>query len=297
VPQLIVLFVLVGSAGPKFDTTVKSIGDTATVNANRLSFLSLCLAVPVSWAAAASDFYVYYPESTTKWKIFLMTFSGIFLAYCVVNMLGVGLATGIANTPSWAAAIDVSSGALILAGYDGLGGFGKFCGVILAMGVIANNIPGTYSAALGFQMLGRYPFRVPRWLWTCIVVLIYFVCAIAGRDHLFSIFENFLALMGYWITTFISIVLEEHLWFRRKSGFDWSAWNDPSRLPLGYAALTAFLIGWAGCIIGMYQIWYEGPIAKIAGGYGADLGIWIGCGFSLITYPPLRMLELKFVGR
>lgn len=225
-----------------------------------------------------------------------MTLTGLFLSFTIVNLLGVGLASGISKDAEWSAAYDISSGALILAGYDGLAGFGKFCGVIVALGVIANNIPGTYSAALGFQMLGRYPKAVPRYWWTIVVVAIYFVCAIIGRDHLFTIFQNFLALMGYWVTVFVSIVFEEHL-FKWKSGFDWSAWEDPKRLPVGYAALTAFLVGWAGCIISMYQVYYVGPIAALVGDAGADLGIWVGCGFALVTYPPLRLLELKLVGR
>jgi len=250
----------------------------------------------VSWAAAASDFYVYYPEATPKWKTFLMTLIGLALSYSMVNVLGVGLASGIGNYESWNTAYNTSTGALIVAGYDGLAGFGKFCSVIVALGVIANNIPGTYSAALSFQMLGRYPKAVPRYCWACIVVACYLICAIAGRDHLFQIFQNFLALMGYWVTIFITIVLEEHL-FKWNTGFDWSAWEDPTRLPTGYAALTAFLSGWIGCILSMYQVYYIGPIAKLVGESGADLGIWVGCGFALVVYPPLRMVELSFLKR
>ena len=297
IPQLIVLLVLVGTASPKFDTTTQSTGDSATINANRLTYFSLCLSAPVSWAAAASDYYVYYPETTAKWKTFTMTLTGLFLSFAFVYIIGVGLGTGVANNQDWSDAYAISSGALILAGYNGVGNFGKFCGVVVALGVIANNIPGTYSAALGFQMLGRYLKMMPRWFWTCIVVLIYFVCALAGRENLFTIFQNFLALMGYWVTTFISVVIEEHLIFRRKSGFDWTAWEDQKRLPVGFAALTAFLIGWAGAIISMYQVYYTGPLAAAVGPTPGDLGIWVGCGFTLITYPPLRFLELKFIGR
>lgn len=296
-PQLIVLFILVGSAGPNFDTSIKSAGDSASINANRLSFFSLSLSVPASWAAASSDYYVYYPESTKTWKIFLMTLLGSTLSFSFVNLLGVGLASGIATTPAWSTAYDTSSGALILAGFGGLEGFGKFCGVIVALGVIANNIPGTYSAALGFQVLGRYGKVVPRYVWVCVVVAIYFVCAIAGRDNLFDIFENFLALMGYWLTIFVCIVLEEHLIFRRGVGFNWTAWEDRKRLPVGIAALVAFLVGWAGAVVGMNQHWYVGPLAKMVGDAGSDLGIWIGSGFALIVFPPLRVLELKKYGR
>jgi purine-cytosine permease-like protein len=299
-PQIIVLFVLVGSAGPQFDTTSPSVGDKETIAADRLSFFSLCLSAAVAWAGCGSDFYVYYPETTKKWKSFTFTLIGLTLSFSFTYLLGVGLATGIAKNQDWADAYEVSAGALVLQGFSGLGGFGKFCGVIVALGAIANNVPGTYSAALNVQMLGRYAVAVPRWVWSTVIVIIYFVCAVAGRNHLFEIFENFLALMGYWMTIFISIALEEHFIFRNGTnglGFDWLAWNDKSKLPHGFAALTAFLIGWAGSIVSMDQVYYVGPIAQMVGAYGSDLGIWVGCAFALVVFPPLRWLEIKKIGR
>ncbi|KAI4189693.1 MAG: hypothetical protein L6R41_001302 [Letrouitia leprolyta] len=297
IPQLIVLFILVGSAGPSFNASLQSIGDPSAVTAGRLSFFSLQLSVPVSWAAASSDFYVYYPETTKPWKCFAMTLTGLTLSFVFVNLIGIGLGSGVATNTVWSEANDISAGALIVAGFDGLKGFGGFCGVIVALGVISNNIPGTYASALGCQVLGRYGKMVPRYLWVCVIVLVYFICAIAGREHLYTIFQNFLALMGYWVMIFVSIVLEEHVIFRRGIGFDWTAWEDKARLPLGIAALTAFLTGWAGAIIGMAQTWYIGHVAEKVGGIGADIGTWLGIAFTLVLFPPLRYLELKKFGR
>lgn len=294
---MIVLLILVGVASPHFDTTTASVGNTATINANRLSFFCLSLSVPISWLAAASDFYVYYPETMTRWKIFMMTFAGLTLSFVFVNLIGIGLGTGIATNKSWSDASSISTGALILAGYGSLGGFGRFCGVVIALGVIANNIPGTYASSLGVQVLGRYGKAVPRYCWACVIVIIYFICAIAGRNNLFDIFSNFLALMGYWLMIFVSIVLEEHLIFRRGIGFDWTAWEDKKRLPVGIAALAAFLIGWIGAVMGMNQKWYVGPIARMVGDNGADLGEWLGAAFALLVFPPLRYVELKKFGR
>lgn len=104
--------------------------------------------------------------------------------------------------------------------------------------------------------------------------------------------------MGYWGIVFVSIVLEEHLIFRRNLGFDWTRWEDQKYLPLGLAALVAFLMGWVGAIIGMDQVWYVGPVAKLVGaGTGADIGLWLGAAFTLIVFPPLRYLEKKRFGR
>ncbi|KAE8392920.1 hypothetical protein ETB97_006144 [Aspergillus alliaceus] len=296
-PQLVAIFVLVGSAGSKFDTSITSKGDSQTIAGNRLSFLSLCLSSAVAWAPAGADYYVYYPPSTRKWTTFLMTLIGIGFALVFANLVGVGLASGTVSNKSWETAYGTSSGALILAGYEGLGGFGKFLGVIISLGLIANNIPGTYSATLGFQIMGRHLARLPRWLLSCIGVIIYTVCALAGRNHLYDIFENFLALMGYWVTIYLVIALEEQFIFRRTRGFDWEAWADRAKLPLGLAALAAFLIGWAGAIVCMDQIWYVGPIAKMVGEDGSDLGIWVGVSWAMIAFPPLRWLELKRFNR
>lgn len=110
-----------------------------------------------------------------------------------------------------------------------------------------------------------------------------------------ELFGNFLALMGYWMTIMIFIVLMEHLIFRGRQGYDWARWEDKGYLPVGLAALTAFLCGWAGAILGMYQVWYVGPLAEKAG--LCDMGVWLGTGFAIVSYLPLRWLELKKLGR
>ncbi|KAF7375764.1 Permease for cytosine/purines, uracil, thiamine, allantoin-domain-containing protein [Mycena sanguinolenta] len=297
IPQVLILFILIGSAAPSFDTSVQSTGSPSLIAANRLSFFSLCIYIPNSWGAAASDFYVYYPEKTSKLKIFSMTLTGLWLSFTLVYLLGIGFATGITSNAAWSDAYNTSIGALIVSGYAPLHSFGKFCAVIVALGVISNLIPGIYSAALGCQVLGRYGKAVPRWVWSCVLIIIVLVIALAGRQHLLAIIQNFVALMGYWIEFVVFIVLVEHLWFRRRKGFefDWSKWEDKEYLPIGIAALVAFLIGWVGAILGMFQVWYTGPIAAISG--PADVGMWVGTAFTIIVYVPLRWAELEYFGR
>ncbi|OAQ93851.1 nucleoside transporter [Purpureocillium lilacinum] len=295
-PQVLALFVLIGVAGPYFDASSQSKATGALLAAQRLSFFNICLYVPNSWAAAASDFYVYYPERTSRRKIFLLTLVGLWTAFCLVYLIAIGLGTGVANLPAWSDANAISSGALIVAGYEPLRGFGRVCSVIVALGVIANSIPSTYSAALGCQTLGRYGKAVPRWVWSTLLILVEFVLAVAGREHLFLIFQNFLALMGYWVMIMIVIVFEEHMLFRRgKFAFDWSRWEDRSYLPVGWAAFAAFLIGWAGAILGMSQAWYVGPLAQLAS--TGDVGLWVAVGFTLVTFAPLRLIERRLIGR
>ncbi|KAF2840893.1 purine-cytosine permease FCY21 [Patellaria atrata CBS 101060] len=298
-PQLVVLSILAGVAGPKFDVSSTSEGDPRTVIGNRISFFSLSLAAAITYGGGAADYLVYYPERTPRWKIFGITMIGLSFSFTFAFMLGIGLASGTHTDETFHSAYNVSQGALIVEGYRPLGSFGSFCSVVVALGLIANLVPPTYSSGIDFQILGRYLERVPRVVWNTIGVVIYTVCALAGRDHLAAIFTNFLALMGYWVSIWIAITLEEHLLFRRNNerAWRWDIWNRSEQLPLGIAAIVAFLVGWVGAILCMAQVWYIGPVAALVGEYGADMGNYVGFAWAAITFPPLRWWELKRFGR
>lgn len=299
VPQAIVYLILAGCAGPKFNTTIQSTGTPSTIAGNRLSFFSVCLSAAITYAPGAADFLVYCsPHRVRSWQVFLATLTGLSLSFSFTFLLGVGLSSGISNDPAWAAA-GAGSGALVVAGFDNLGTFGKFCAVVAALGLVANIVPPTYVSGINFQILGRYPALVPRFVWNTCGVIVYAACALAGRDHLATIFTNFLALMGYWVAIWIAITLEEQLIFRRNRipHYVWEEWNKPGKLPLGVAALTAFLVGWVGAILCMTQVYYVGPIAKLVGDYGADMGNYVGFAWAALVYPPLRWWELRRFGR
>ena len=265
---MIALFALVSSAAKDFDTSAVSVGPAGAITAHRCSFFALQFATVMGFTAVGADFYVYYPTTTPKWITFSTTWSGIWLGLIICNIIGVGIATGVTNNTVWNEAYGISSGALLLACYDGLGGFRSFCLVILALSAVTNNAPCSYSAALTFQCLGRYAKAIPRWILCVLITIIELVCSVAGRDHLFNIFINFLPIMSYWICPWITIAVEEHLLFHvfRGVSFDWTVWEDKKKLPIGAAALFAWLVGWAGAIIGMNQFWYQGPVSLTIGG-------------------------------
>ena len=189
----------------------------------------------------------------------------------------------------------------------------------------SNNIPSTYSTALSIQALGRPFAAVPRFLWVIIVFVVYTVAGVAGREHFSTLLTNLVSILSYWISIFIVIVAEEHFIFRRKGGrlggYNLEDWDNPSkyvslvlrgcrcdsvsssyaldspiftrRLPIGIASMLACCFGITGAVIGMSQIWYIGPIAKMAGGtYGADLGFEVHTEFLDITAPkPVRITD------
>lgn len=245
---------MVGSAGPHFDLTFQTPMSTENAIAKRITFFSLGLSIALAWAPLAADYFVYYPPQVKSSRTFLVTVFGATLGMSIVLLMGVGLGTVIASSPQYASQYGNSPGGVLMTAYDGLGGFGKFCAVINVLALVANNTPGAYSMGMNLQMVGGVFGKVPRPVFTTLATLIYGACAMGGRNRLYEIFKSFLPLIGYWVMIFVVIVLEEDILIRRNKGYDWSHWNCRDKLPLGVAAGVAFLIGWAGAIVGMVSV-------------------------------------------
>lgn len=76
----------------------------------------------------------------------------------------------------------------------------------------------------------------------------------------------------------------------RFASYNVEDWNNPKRLPLGFAGVSAFLASVAIIVPCMSQAWYTGPIA--AKGTG-DIGLLTGFAVAVILYIPLRLIEKK----
>lgn len=250
-PQLLVICIMIGSAGPHFNFDSVTSGTPQQVNAKRITFFSLAFSIGLSWAPLAADYYVYYPSHIKSWRTFLVTVFGALQAMSIALLMGIGLGTVIASSAYYSDKYGRSPGGVLMTGYDSLGGFGKFCAVINVLSLVANNTPSAYSMGMNFQMLGGIFGKVPRPIFTTLATVIYAACAMGGRDSLYEVFKGFLPLIGYWVIMFVVIALEEGLIFRRTKGYDWDAWNCRARLPVGLAAGGSFLIGWIGAVIGM----------------------------------------------
>ena len=109
-------------------------------------------------------------------------------------------------------------------------------------------------------------------IWCTVSAIIYTVCAIVGQSHFLTVFQNFLALIGYWVIIWVVLTAEEHFIFRQKRGYDWEAYDSPKDLPVGAAALLSFLVGWIGAVLCMDQEYFVGPIAELIG-KGSDVSI------------------------
>jgi purine-cytosine permease-like protein len=200
------------------------------------------------------------------------------------------------NKPTWAAAAEEGENLGGLLGaplYGPMGGFGRFLLVILALSIVANNIPNMYSFALTFQAFGKFAQSIPRMFLVCIGTAIYIVLAILGADHFKSTFDTLLVILSYWLMIYSVILVAELFSFRE------GAVQTGSKLPTGYAALGATAVGAAGVVLGMAQTWYVGVVGIKIGGppYGGDIGFEMAGSFAAIAYPGLRYLEKKYTGR
>jgi len=93
-------------------------------------------------------------------------------------------------------------------------------------------------------LLDNYFHAVPCLIKSFLVALVVAILAIlatSGKDHLSIIASNFVSLLGYWTINFTLILLIEDQWFRRHEGYNLSAWDQPSNLPIGAAAVLALL--------------------------------------------------------
>ncbi|EGW33794.1 uncharacterized protein SPAPADRAFT_147865 [Spathaspora passalidarum NRRL Y-27907] len=291
---------------------IKQAGYSAlTTRGNWLSFFAIGYSITATWGSGASDYYILFPENTPSYQIFLVTFFGISIPSTFVAIVGTLCGTIALSYKPWNDAYNtLGVGGLIVETFSPWGRFGKFVAVILYISLICNNIMNTYSIAFEFQLIGQYLLYIPRWVWAFIVTAIYIVLSLAGKEHFSTILSNFLPMLGYWISMYIVLLLEENLIFRstitsRKmheseySGgnydmlYNWNNWNKPKGLTRGVACALAFACGVAGAVIGMNQVYYQGPLAKKIGDYGGDLGMWLSFGFTGITYPVFRYFELK----
>lgn len=94
------------------------------------------------------------------------------------------------------------------------------------------------------------------------------------------------------------VVAEEHYIFRkgRWSSYDWDVWSEADKLPLGWAGIATACFGWLGALLGMSELWYVAPIAKLIGG-GGNVGHEMAFALSAVTFPVFRWLEIRYTGK
>jgi purine-cytosine permease-like protein len=172
----------------------------------------------------------------------------------LVQVLGAAMMTTFTKNPNFAARYATDSiGGLLGAGLEPAGGFGQFCLVVLAFGIVANNIPNMYSLALTTQALHPWLQAIPRPFVVVLGTIVSVVLAIVGYNHFQSWLDTMLVLLSYWLAIYSVIVIEEHLIFRggKWSNYDPDTIHDLRILPIGIAAFLA--LGAGGAVLLFYH--------------------------------------------
>jgi len=293
IPMAIIFAILVVVAIPHMKIIPTPAFGAAEI-AGFISFGGAIYGFATGWSSYAADYNVNQPENTSSWRVFWLTFLGIFVPCVVLETVGMAFT-------SWQ---PLGGGTLLAAVASPLGGFGTFLVVLLALSTVANNIPNDYSLGLSMQVLGKAFMRVKRYIWTLIGAVVYVAIAltlVALGGNFNETLSSFLLLVAYWLGPYAIILIIEHFVFRH-GRYDVDDWNTPSRLPLGWAAVVSMAIGLFGAFLGFAQVFtingVQHPITGPIGGlinqpYGMDVGFELGLVLAGISYLILRRIEIN----
>ncbi|KAK4043440.1 permease for cytosine/purines, uracil, thiamine, allantoin-domain-containing protein [Parachaetomium inaequale] len=294
IPAIISIIVAVGTGGKELRNQVTY--DAPPPASSVLSFGMIVASYMVPWACLSSDFTTYLKPDTSSVKIFTYSYLGLATPTILLMILGSAIGNAIPNVPHWQAAYDQTLvGGVLAAMLAPAGGFGKFLVVLLSFSLLGNLAATSYSVTLNLQLLLPFLVKVPRYLFSIVFAAIVIPVAIRAAGDFFANLENFVALIGYWTSAFLAVVLVEHFVFRKAdcAAYDPDAWNDASRLPWGVAALGAGVLSFGLVVPSMAQVWFTGPIAQTTGDIGFELAFVV----SGVLYVPLRWVERRWAGR
>jgi NCS1 nucleoside transporter family len=281
IPMAVIFAILLVVAAPHLKIIPTPAFNAAEI-AGLLSFGGAIYGFATGWSSYAADYNVNQPEDTPSSRVFWLTYLGLFIPMILLETMGMAFT-------SW---IPKGGGDLLAGVASPLGTFGKALVFLLALSVIANNIPNDYSLGLSMQVLGKWFMRVKRYVWTLIGAVVYVAIALPAAANFNVTLENFLLIIAYWLGPWAIILVLEHFVFRH-GRYNVEDWNNPSRLPIGWAAIVSMAIGLVGVLLGAAQVYYTGPIAKLVGPYGMDIGFELGLVFAGISYLILRRIELN----
>lgn len=305
IPTTIIFLILLGVFAHSGDFVAIEWSTGTSELGSVLSYGSVIYGFATGWTSYAADYTVYQPSTQSRKKVFFWTWLGLIIPLLFTQMLGVAIMSATSlndgnNRYQDGYASTGTGGLLGAVLIYHTGTFGKFCIIILALSIVANNCPNIYSVALTVQVLAHWTQRIPRFVWTAIGTGVYIAIAIPGYSHFEAVLENFMNFIGYWLAIYEGIALAEHFVFRRgMKGYRPEEYDQPKKLPPGIAAVFAFCCGVAGMVTGMSQTWFVGPIALTAGEapFGGDVGFELGFAFAFVAYCIARPIELRMFNR
>jgi NCS1 nucleoside transporter family len=295
IPMLLLFGYVLFWSAPHFDPAAApavALADPLALFAGIATFGGAIFGYAVGWSSYAADYTRRQPVTTPRSKVFTYALLGVAIPCILLEILGVlittvpkGLGLVFDNNPPGPIFQNALSGSpiagLVIA--------------LLAFSTIANNVPNDYSFALSTQVLG---LQVRRWMLTIVGAVIYVVLALVLQTHFESNLAGFLLIIAYWLGAWNAIILIEN-WLR-KGKYPVEDYDKPKKLPVGWAAVVAMVVGLIGAFVGMSQVLYTGPVAKLFSDSfmvknelsPADVGFPLAILLAAVVYFILRRVEL-----
>lgn len=249
---------------------VQTVHGTALVGAILL-MLAVVLSGSLSWTPYAMDFGRRHPEGISSWKIFGFAAAGTLAAAIWSALLGLSAASVIGGNQT-AAGIRAEVGG---------GAAGDVALVAIMLAAVLSCCMNAYSSSLAFQAAGVAVKRP--WLTIGIsgaaLGLVIWMQTGSVSGH----FQEVLLLADYWVAAFVPIVAID--WLRRHREYTAARLQEAMplrRLPVGWPALAAFVVGFAAMIPFMDTTVYEGPVATAL--KGGDLAYPVGFAVTGLLY-------------
>jgi NCS1 family nucleobase:cation symporter-1 len=231
---------------------------------------AIALSLALSWAPYASDFSRYLPRTASRPRMFVFTLLGVSVSFVAVQALGL-----------WGASVftdQTAHGIDTLLGGGALGAFGLLA---VALAALCSNAMNDYSGSLALQTVG---VRLRRPVSAVVVTVLAFALILwMHSGDLAAKFQNVLLFVSYWIPPFLGVVVPD--WLRRtRGGRRVDVLASTTARP--WAAVVAFVAGFAAAVPFMNTSLYTGPVAAAL--HGADLAYYVGLVVSLAAYVLLR---------
>lgn len=303
IPNLVIFVIVAVRMAKSHAFEFGSFGSGSVEAASVLSFGGTVYGFATGWSSYSADYTCYMPKTSSRKKVFVSVLLGLNFPLQFVMILGAACATGINTTDYFKSNYEANQvGGLLYAILveKSLHKFGEFCQVILALGIIANNVPNLYSLGLSAQTVWSGFRLVPRIVWTIFGCGASLALSIPAYYDFSSVMSEFMDLIGYWLAFYHAVCLSEHFIYRRSmNNYDPYDAFDHRKLPIGIAAIFAICCGITGAVVGMSQPWWVGPLAAKFGlpGIGGDIGFELAFGFAFVGFNIVRWAELKYTGR
>ncbi|MGH9104087.1 MAG: purine-cytosine permease family protein [Acidimicrobiales bacterium] len=225
-----------------------------------------------AWAPYASDYSRYLREDSSGASVAAYSFVGSFVGSAWLELVGAMVAV---------LAIGRHGDAIAELHSTTTAGFAGVAVVAIVLGGIAANALNAYSNALSAGALG---IRLPRWSLTVAACTIAFVAAMAGSGSFETNYEEFLLMLGYWITPWLGVLVADFyvLGRRPRPGGPGPMELVASAPAVSWAGVAAFVVGGLAAVPFMDGPLYEGPVARLLG--GADLSYYVGFTVALALY-------------